>query len=147
MRAVLQYDGVTGDLSVALFIVFIAFIWGGSMGFTLMVTRFRLAPGDASLGDQLIVRFVAFFSVTIAMFTLGVVSGRTSEAAETTGLVPYLWGVAVIPLLIPSLKSRGISLLSSEKLIYTSVSLSAAGGFILAIATLVQLIRNGPDFV
>ena len=117
------------------------------MGFTLLVTRFRLAPGDATLGDQLIVRFVAFFSVTIAMFTLGVVSGRTSEAAETTGLVPYLWAVAVIPLLIPSLKSRGISLFSSEKLIYTSVSLSAAGGFILAIATLVQLIRNGPDFV
>ena len=132
---------------MALFIVFIAFIWGGSMGFTLLITRFRLAPGDASIGDQLIVRFVAFFSVTIAMFTLGVVSGRTSEAAETTGLVPYLWGIAVIPLLIPSLKSRGVSLFSSERLIYTSVSLSAVGGVGLAMATLVQLIRNGPDFV
>jgi hypothetical protein len=147
MRAVLPYDGCTGDLSVALFIVFIAFIWGGSMGFTLLITRFRLAPGDASIGDQLIVRFVAFFSVTIAMFTLGVVSGRTSVAAETTGLVPYLWGIAVIPLLIPSLKSRGVSLFSSERLIYTSVSLSAVGGVVLAMATLVQLIRNGPDFV
>ena len=132
---------------MALFIVFIAFIWGGSMGVTLMMARTRLAPGDATLGDHLVVRFVAFFSVTIAMFTLGVVSGRSATAAETTALVPYLWGIAVIPLLIPSVKSRGISLFSSEKLIYTSVSLSAAGGFILAIATLVQLIRNGPDFV
>jgi hypothetical protein len=32
-------------------------------------------------------------------------------------------------------------------LIYTSVSLSAVGGVVLAMATLVQLIRNGPDFV
>ena len=132
---------------MAAFIVFIAFIWGGSMGFTLLMTRTRLAPGDASLGDQLVVRFVAFFSVSIAMLTLGLVSGRTAAAADTTGLVPYLWLAAVAPLLIPSIKSNGASLISAEMLIYTSVLLSAAGGFILAIATLVRLIMNGPDFV
>ena len=147
MQAVLPYDGFTGDLSVALFIVFIAFIWGGSMGVTLLMTKSRLAPGDASLGDQLLVRFVALIAVSIAMLTLGLVSGRTIAADDTTRLVPYLWGAAVLPLFIPSLKSTGISLLSSEKLIYTSVLLSAAGGFILAMATLVSLIMNNREFV
>ncbi|MQG76548.1 MAG: hypothetical protein FI703_04395 [SAR202 cluster bacterium] len=132
---------------MALFIVFIAFIWGGSMGVTLLMTKSRLAPGDASLGDQLLVRFVALIAVSIAMLTLGLVSGRTIAADDTTRLVPYLWGAAVLPLFIPSLKSTGISLLSSEKLIYTSVLLSAAGGFILAMATLVSLIMNNREFV
>ena len=132
---------------MAAFIVFIAIIWGGSMGFTLLITRSRLAPGDASIGDHLLVRFVALFSVSIAMFTLGVVAARTSAAANTAGIVPFLWVAAVIPLLIPQVKSRGVALISSERLIYTSVILSAAGGFILAIATLVRLIMNGPDFV
>lgn len=128
---------------MALFIVFIAFIWGGSMGVTMMMAKSRLAPGDASLGDQLIVRTVAFFSVSIAMLTLGLVSGRTAAADDTTALVPYLWLAAVAPLVIPSLK-RG---LPSEKLIYTSVLLSAAGGVILAVATMVSLILNNPEIV
>jgi hypothetical protein len=128
---------------MALFIVFIAFIWGGSMGVTMMMAKSRLAPGSASLGDQLIVRSVAFFAVSIAMLTLGLVSGRTAAADGTTSLVPYLWLAAVAPLVIPSLKRR----LPSEKLIYTSVLLSAAGGVILAMATLLSLILNSPDFV
>ena len=128
---------------MALFIVFIAFIWGGSMGVTLLMAKTRLAPGDASLGDQLIVRFVAFISVSIAMLTLGLVSGRTIAADDTTALVPYLWLAAVAPLVIPSLKRR----LPSEKLVYTSVLLSAAGGVVLAMATLASLILNSQDFV
>jgi len=128
---------------MALFIVFIAFIWGGSMGVTLMMAKSRLAPGEASLGDQLIVRVVAFFSVSIAMLTLGLVSGRTAIAEDTTALVPYLWLVAVSPLIIPSLKRK----LPSERLIYASVLLSAAGGVALAMATLVSLILNNPEIV
>jgi|GEM_PF-5598043 hypothetical protein len=128
---------------MALFIVFIAFIWGGSMGVTLLMAKSRLAPGDASLADQLIVRFVAFVAVSIAMLTLGLVSGRTIAADDTTALVPYLWLAAVVPLVIPSLKKR----LPSEKLIYTSVLLSAAGGFILAMATLLSLFLSSPDLV
>ena len=127
---------------MAAFIVFIAFIWGGSMGLTLLMTRTRLALDEVSIFDQLIVRFVAFLSVSIAMLTLGAVSGRTAAASETTGMVPYLWIVALIPLIIPPVKVSGVYLISSEKLIYASVLLSAAGGFTLAIATLVQLIRN-----
>ena len=127
---------------MALFIVFVAFIWGGSMGLTLLMTRTRLAVDEVSLFDQLVVRFVAFLSVSIAMLTLGAVSGRTAAASETTGMVPYLWLVAVLPLIIPPIKRSGIHLISSEKLIYASVLLSAAGGFTLAMATLVQLIRN-----
>jgi hypothetical protein len=128
---------------MALFIVFIAFIWGGSMGVTMMMAKSRLAPGDATLADQLIVRFVAFVAVSIAMLTLGLVSGRTIAADDTTRLVPYLWLAAVVPLVIPSLKKR----LPSEKLIYTSVLLSAAGGFILAMATLLSLMLSSPDLV
>jgi hypothetical protein len=128
---------------MALFIVFIAFIWGGSMGVTLLMAKNRLASGEANFGDQLIVRFVAFISVSIAMLTLGLVSGRTVAADDTTALVPYLWLAAVAPLVIPSLKQR----LPSEKLVYTSVLLSAAGGVILAMATLVSLIWNSPDIV
>ena len=127
---------------MAAFIVFIAFIWGGSMGLPLLMTRTRLALDDVSIFDQLIVRFVAFLSVSIAMLTLGAVSGRTAAASDTTGMVPYLWIVALIPLIIPPVKVSGVYLISSEKLIYASVLLSAAGGFTLAIATLVQLIRN-----
>ncbi len=132
---------------MALFIVFIAFIWGGSMGLTLLMTRSRLAGDDVSIFDQLIVRFVAFLSVSTAMLTLGAVSGRTAAATETTGMVPYLWLVALIPLIIPPVKRNGVYFISSEKLIYASVLLSAAGGFTLAIATLVQLIRNAPTLL
>ena len=117
------------------------------MGLTLLMTRSRLAGDDVSIFDQLIVRFVAFLSVSTAMLTLGAVSGRTAAATETTGMVPYLWLVALIPLIIPPVKRNGVYFISSEKLIYASVLLSAAGGFTLAIATLVQLIRNASTLV
>ena len=132
---------------MALFIVFIAFIWGGSMGLTLLITRSRLSLDNVSKFDQLFVRVVAFLSVSIAMLTLGAVSGRTAAASETTGMVPYLWCIALIPLIIPPVKRKGVYLISSEKLIYSSVLLSATGGFTLAIATLVQLIRNATTFM
>jgi len=127
---------------MALFIVFVALIWGGSMGITLLMTRNRLSLDNVSIFDQLIVRAVAFLSVSIAMLTLGAVSGRTAAASETTGMVPYLWFIALIPLFIPPVKRNGVYIISSEKLLYSSVLLSATGGFTLAIATLVQLIRN-----
>lgn len=132
---------------MALFIVFVAFIWGGSMGLTLLMTRSRLSLDNISIFDHLIVRFVAFLSVSIAMLTLGAVSGRTAAASETTGIVPYLWFIAVIPLIVPPVKRNGVHLISSEKLIYGSVFLSATGGFALAIATLVQLIRNATTLI
>lgn len=132
---------------MALFIVFVAFIWGGSMGLTLLITRSRLSLDNVSKFDQLFVRVVAFLSVSIAMLTLGAVSGRTAAASETTGMVPYLWFIALIPLIIPPVKRKGVYLISSEKLIYSSVLLSATGGFTLAIATLVQLIRNATTFM
>ena len=112
------------------------------MGLTLLITRSRLSIDNISIFDQLFVRIVAFMSVSIAMLTLGAVSGRTAAASETTGMVPYLWLIALIPLIIPPVKRNGVYLISSEKLIYSSVLLSATGGFTLAIATLVQLIRN-----
>ena len=132
---------------MALFIVFVAFIWGGSMGLTLLMTRSRLSLDNISIFDHLIVRFVAFLSVSIAMLTLGAVSGRTAAASETTGIVPYLWFIAVIPLIVPPVKRNGVHLISSEKLIYGSVLLSATGVFALAIATLVQLIRNATTLI
>ena len=112
------------------------------MGITLLMTRNRLSLDNVSIFDQLIVRAVAFLSVSIAMLTLGAVSGRTAAASETTGMVPYLWFIALIPLFIPPVKRNGVYIISSEKLLYSSVLLSATGGFTLAIATLVQLIRN-----
>ena len=65
---------------MALFIVFVAFIWGGSMGLTLLITRSRLSIDNISIFDQLFVRIVAFMSVSIAMLTVGAVSGRTAAA-------------------------------------------------------------------
>ena len=129
------------------FIIFLAFIWGGTMGFTLLVTRFRLTPGDASIWDQLIVRVVALFSASAAMGTLGLVVSRVSATPDTSELVPFLWLAAVIPLLAPPVKSNGVTLVSSENWIYTSVALTAVGGFILAIATLVRLIMQNPQLV
>jgi len=127
---------------MALFIVFVALIWGGSMGITLLMTRNRLSLDNVSMFDQLIVRVVAFLCVSIAMLTLGAVSGRTAAASETTGMVPYLWFIALIPLIVPPVKRNGVYIISSEKLLYSSVLLSATGGFTLAIATMVQLIKN-----
>jgi hypothetical protein len=53
----------------------------------------------------------------------------------------------VIPLVIPAVRWQGITRIPSEHWVYTSVVLSAAGGFILAMTTLVRLILQNPDFV
>ena len=132
---------------MSVFIVFLALIWGGTMGFTLLVTRSRLTSGDVSIWDQLIVRVVALFSVSAAMGTLGLVVTQVSATPDTAAIVPFLWLAAVIPLVAPPVKSNGVTLVSSENWIYTSVALTAAGGFILAVATLVRLIMQNPQLV
>ena len=132
---------------MAAFIVFIAFIWGGTMGGTLVLARFRLASGDASLWDHLLVRAVALLAVSISMLTMGLVVSRTSATANNADIVPFLWLATVIPLVIPAVRWQGITRIPSEHWVYTSVVLSAAAGFILAMTTLVRLILQNPDFV
>ena len=115
------------------------------MGFTLLLTRFRLTSGDASVTDQLVVRGTALFTVTIIMWSLASLVGRIAAVADPAGLVPYLWLVAAVPLLAPPVKSNRATLVSSEQLIYLSLVLAAAGGFVLAAVTIARVFASGVE--
>ena len=115
------------------------------MGFTLLLTRFRLTSGDASVMDQLVVRGTALFTVTIIMWSLASLVGRIAAVADPAGLVPYLWLVAAVPLLAPPVKSNRATLVSSEQLIYISLVLAAAGGFVLAAVTIARVFAGGVE--
>ena len=118
-------------------------LWGGTMGFTLLLTRFRLTSDDASVWDQVVVRGVALFTVTVAMWSLGSLAGRIASVPDPTWLVPYLWLAAALPLLAPPVKSNGATLVSSEKWIYVSLFMTAVGGFVLAAVTIVEVFSGG----
>lgn len=128
---------------MAAYVVFLVVLWGGAMGATLLLARFRLTSDAATLRDQLTVRGVAFLSVTIAMWSLASIAGRVQAVPDATGIVPYLWLAAAAPLLAPPVRSNGVTVVSSEKLVYTSMVLTAAGGFVLALVTLVRVFSGG----
>ncbi len=115
------------------------------MGFTLLLTRFRLTSGDATMTDQLVVRGTALVTVTLAMWSLASLVGRILAVTDPAGLVPYLWVIAAAPLLAPPFKSNGNTLVSSEQLIYISLVLTAAGGFVLAAVTIARVFAGGVE--
>ena len=120
-------------------------LWGGTMGFTLLLTRFRLTPGDASVMDHLVVRGTALVTVTLAMWSLASLMGRILVLTDPAALVPYLWVIAAVPLLAPQFKSNGNTLVSSEQLIYLSFVLTAAGSFVLAAVMVVRVFAGGVE--
>ena len=132
--------------ALAIFVVFLVMLWGGTMGFTLLMTRFRLTSGDASVWDQLTVRGVALLSVTVAMWTLSALASRVAAVPDASNIVPFLWLAAAAPLLAPPVKSNGATLVTSEQWIYVSVCLTAAGGFVLALATMARVVLGGVTF-
>ena len=60
------------------------------MGFTLLLTRFRLTPGDATVMDHLVVRGTALVTVTLAMWSLASLMGRIPrlDRPRRAGAVP-----------------------------------------------------------
>lgn len=113
------------------------------MGFTLLLARFRLTSGDASAWDHIVVRGAALFTVTVAMWSLASLAGRIAAVSNPAGLVPLLWLVAAAPLLAPPVRSNGTTLVSSEHLVYISLALTGAGGFVLAAIIMVRVIAAG----
>ncbi len=132
-----------GGDALAAFVVFLIVLWGGTMGATLLLTRFRLTSGDATLADQLTVRGVALLSVTIAMWSLASIAGRVQAVPDASHIVPYLWLAAAAPLFVPPVKSNGVTLVTSEKWVYVSVVLTATGGFVLAMVTMARVLSGG----
>ena len=136
-----------GGDALAAFIVFVIVLWGSTMGATLLLTRFRLTSGDATLWDQALVRGLALLTVTLAMWSLASLAGRVMAIENPANLVPYLWLTAAVPLLAPPLKSRnnGATLVSSEHWIYLSLLLTGAGGFVLAAVIMARVIAGGVE--
>ena len=132
---------------MAAFIVFVIVLWGGTMGATLLLTRFRLASGDATFLDQALVRGAALLTVTLAMWSLATLAGRIMAITNPANLVPYLWLIAAVPLLAPPLKrrNRGAPLVSSEHWVYLSLLLTGAGGFALAAVIMARVIAGGVE--
>ena len=130
---------------MAIFVVFMVVLWGGTMGFTLLLTRFRLTSGDATVMDHLVVRGTALVTVTLAMWSLASLMGRILVLTDPAALVPYLWVIAAVPLLAPQFKSNGNTLVSSEQLIYLSFVLTAAGSFVLAAVMVVRVFAGGVE--
>ena len=131
--------------ALAIFVVFMVVLWGGTMGFTLLLTRFRLTSGDATVMDHLVVRGTALVTVTLAMWSLASLMGRILAVTDPAALVPYLWVIAAVPLLAPQFKSNGNTLVSSEQLIYLSIVLTAAGSFVLAAVMVVRVFAGGVE--
>lgn len=134
-----------GGDALAAFIVFVVVLWGGTMGFTLMLARFRLTSGDATLWDQAIVRGVALFTVSVAMWSLATLAGRVAVISNPAGLVPYLWLLAAVPLLAPPVRSNGSTLVSSEHWVYVSLFLTGVSGFVLAAVLMARVIAGGVE--
>ncbi|MCY4625639.1 MAG: hypothetical protein OXC99_11660 [Chloroflexi bacterium] len=130
---------------MALFVVFVVVLWGGTMGFTLLLARFRLTAGTATFRDQAMVRGAALLTVTLAMWSLASLAGRIAAIENPSHLVPYLWLVAAVPLLGPPLKSNGTTVISSEQWVYASLLLAAAGGFVLAAVIIVRVFSGGVE--
>ena len=133
---------------MAAFIVFVIVLWGGTMGATLLLTRFRLTSGDATLWDHTLVRGMALVTVTLAMWSLASLAGRVMAIENPANLVPYLWLTAAVPLLAPPLRSRnnGSTLVSSEHWIYLSLLLTGVGGFVLAAVIMARVVAGGVEF-
>ena len=134
-----------GGDALAAFIVFVVVLWAGTMGATLLLARFRLASGQASVWDHVMVRGAALLTVTIAMWTLASLAGRIMAITSPAGLVPYLWLVAAVPLAAPPLRNNGATLISSEHWVYLSMLLTGLGGFVLAAVIMARVIAGGVE--
>ena len=134
-----------GGDALAAFIVFVVVLWAGTMGATLLLARFRLASGQASAWDHVMVRGAALLTVTIAMWTLASLAGRIMAITSPAGLVPYLWLVAAVPLAAPPLRNNGSTLISSEHWVYLSMLLTGLGGFVLAAVIMARVIAGGVE--
>ena len=130
---------------MAAFIVFVVVLWAGTMGATLLLARFRLGSGEASVWDHVIVRVAALLTVSIAMWTLASLAGRVMAITSPAGMVPYLWLVAAVPLAAPPLRNNGATLISSEHWVYLSLLLTALGGFVLAAVIMARVISGGVE--
>ena len=132
---------------MSLVLLFLLVLWTVTVGTTLLVARSCLAPGGASLGNELLARGVALVSASVALGALGLAGSLFTASTDVLRLVPFLWLLAAAPLAVPPLAWGGAPRVSSMGLIMTSVALSAAGAPVLALFVLARLIMTNPEII
>lgn len=123
-------------------------MWAFAVGTSLFVARELLSLGQTKMWAEIFVRATALIAVTSALGGFTLASSVISKSGLPFQIGPILWGISVVPLVLPKIKKRdGTVLIGSQMCVFASMILTALGGLTIAITILTQLILTNPELI